>query len=202
MNNTPVERNSNMTTTMVTSPTLELVNISSSSGEEFRVESYSLPELEDRFRIPHSDLIDLPTAFVSATGVVLFARDNEMGNDSEHQVDTRGSAIENNLMDLLDDAIDVSPLTFICSSEDETDPFLDANFCERGEIFLWAANTTCTTYPWTTSNDQTDCKPSNNFEQHECFHCGYAHSTKTTGTCSASVSSGEPFTHAGSFLSK
>ena len=137
MINTPVERNSNMTTTIVTSPALELVNISSSSGEEFMVESFSLPELEDRFRIPHSDLIDLPTAFVGATGAVLLARDNEMGNDSEHQVDTRGSTIENNLMDLLDDAIDVSPLTFIGSSEDEVDPFLDANFFVNVERYSY-----------------------------------------------------------------
>ena len=65
---------------MIASPALEIVNFSSSSGEEFIVELYSLPELEDRSKIPHSDLIDLPTNFVGATGAVLFARDNEMRN--------------------------------------------------------------------------------------------------------------------------
>ena len=128
MSNTPVGRISNVSAPMITSPVLELINISSSSGEEFVVEPFSLPELEDKFRVPRSQLADLPTAFVGAGEAVLFARGNEMGNDSEHHVDTRGSNIENDLMDLLDEAIDVSPLTFIGSSEDEVDPFLEANF--------------------------------------------------------------------------
>ena len=109
------------------------------------MEPFSLPELEDRFRIPRTDLIDLPTAFVGAAEAVLFARRNEIGNDSEHHVDTRGSNIENDLLDLLDDAIDVSPLTFIGSSEvDEVDP---CKLCERGEDVLWGACTTCITNP-------------------------------------------------------
>ena len=127
MTDTHVGRNSNIITPMITSPALELINISSSSGEEFVVEPFSLAELEDRFRVPRSHLADLPTAFVGAAEAVLFAREIEMGNDSEHHVDTRGSNIENDLMDLLDEAIDVSPLTFIGSSEDKVDPFLDAN---------------------------------------------------------------------------
>ena len=128
MSKTSVGRNSNMNTPMITSPALELINISSSSGEELVVEPFSLPELENRFRVPHIDLVDLPTAFVEAAEAVLFARGNEAGSGSEHHVDTRGSNIENDLMDLLDHAIDVSPLSFIGSSEDEVDPFLDANF--------------------------------------------------------------------------
>ena len=128
MSNSPVGRNSNMITPMITSPALDLINISSSSGGEFVEEPFFLPELEDRFRVPCSHLADLSTAFVGAAEAVLFARGNEMGNDSEHHVDTRGSNIENDLMDLLDDAIDVSPLTFNGSSGDEVDPFLEANF--------------------------------------------------------------------------
>ena len=70
----------------------------------------------------------MPTAFKGTAGMVSFARDNEVGNDSEHHVDRRGSIIENDLMDLLNGALDVSPFTFLGSSEDKIDPFFDADF--------------------------------------------------------------------------
>ena len=83
----------------------------------------------------------MPTPFVGAAGAVLFTRGNELRNDSEHHVDTKGSFIEKDLMDLLDDAIDMSPLTFIGSSEDEVDPFHDAVFANVEKKILWTAST-------------------------------------------------------------
>ena len=44
------------------------------------------------------------------------------------QIDTRGSLIENELMDLMDNISTISSLTFIGSSEEENDPLFGANF--------------------------------------------------------------------------
>ena len=53
---------------MVTSLALELMKISRSSGEDFAVEPFPLPSLENRFRIAHATLSDMPTAFMGAAG--------------------------------------------------------------------------------------------------------------------------------------
>ena len=63
---------------MITSPAVELINIPSSSREEFAVEPLSLPSLEDRFRIPSAALIAMPTAFMGAAGAALFTSNHEM----------------------------------------------------------------------------------------------------------------------------
>ena len=119
---------------MITSPALELINISSSSGEEFTVEPISLPGLEVRIRIATSNLSDMPTAFMGAAGAALFTRNNEMETNSEHHVDTieRGTTIEIDLTDFLDGISNVSPLSFIGSLEDEMDPFHEAEFANVG----------------------------------------------------------------------
>ena len=70
----------------------------------------------------------MPTAFMGAAGAVLFPRSNEMETSSEHHIDTRGTTIESDLMDLLDEISNVSPLSFIGSSGDEKDPFHGAEF--------------------------------------------------------------------------
>ena len=66
----------------------------------------------------------MPTAFMGAAGATLFVQNNNSGVNTEHVVDTRGSVIENELMDLLDEVSEISSLTFIGSSEDEAYPFL------------------------------------------------------------------------------
>ena len=74
----------------------------------------------------------MPTAFMRAAGAALFTRNNEMGTNSEHHFDTRGPTIENDLMDLLDRISNVSPLSFIGSSDDKMDPFHGAEFANEG----------------------------------------------------------------------
>ena len=63
----------------------------------------------------------------------LVFQNNSSRVDTEHVVDTRGSAIENELMDLLDEVSEVSSLTLIGSSEDEVDPFFGANSANVGK---------------------------------------------------------------------
>ena len=128
MFSTPVTATNSARAPMITSPTLDLVNISSSPGEELEVGHLSLSELEDRFRIAPHTANDLPSAFMGAAGATLFVQNNGPRVDTEHAVDTRGSVIENEPMDLLDEVSEVSSLTFIGSSEDEVDPFFGANF--------------------------------------------------------------------------
>ena len=117
------------------STALELTNISSSPGEEFTVEPFSLPSLEHRFRIAPTTLSDMPTAVMGASGATLFTSHSEMGADSEHHIDTRGTTIENDLMDLLDGISNMSPLSIIGSSNDEMDPFYGAEFSKVDRNF-------------------------------------------------------------------
>ena len=122
--NTPSKRDATMTTT----PVADLINNSSSSGEEFAVEPFSLAELNERFRVAPFPLSDMPTAFMGATDAALFPNSVEAPIEEGQQVDTRGSLIENELMDLMDNISNISSLTFIGSSEEEDDPFFGANF--------------------------------------------------------------------------
>ena len=128
MFSTPVAATNSAYTPMITSPTLELVKCSSSSGEEFEVEHLSLSELEDRFRIAPRTTDDMPSEFMGTAGAALFIQNSGSRVKTEHVVDTRGSVIENELMDLLDEVSEVSSITFIGSSEDEVNPFFGANF--------------------------------------------------------------------------
>ena len=65
---------------------------------------------------------------MEAAESTLFVQNNETRVDIEHVIDTTASAIENDLMDLLDAVSEVSSITFIESSEDDMDPFFRANF--------------------------------------------------------------------------
>ena len=56
----PHNRNELITVFLVT----DLINISSSSGEDFAVEPFSLAELNERFRVAPFPLSDMPTAFM------------------------------------------------------------------------------------------------------------------------------------------
>ena len=78
MNNTTVGSTRSTNGTIITSQALELINISSCSGDEFTVEPISLPTLEDRFRIATTTLSDMSTAFMGAAGAAMFTRNNEI----------------------------------------------------------------------------------------------------------------------------
>ena len=74
----------------------------------------------------------MPTAFMWATGAVLFPNNTGARIEVEQQIDTRGSFIENELMNLMDNISNISPLTFIGSSEEE-DAFFGANFANMDQ---------------------------------------------------------------------
>ena len=106
---------------------LDLINISSSSDEGFVVEPLTLTEMEDRFRVAPSSIASMPVAFIGSTEASLFVA-NSMETESRGCIDTRGTTIESEIMDLLNDIPDISLVTFIDSSEEEMDPFPEANF--------------------------------------------------------------------------
>ena len=118
---------------IIVSPMTDLINISSSSGEEFAVEPFSLAELDERLRGAPFPLSDMPTAFMGAAGAVLFPNNGEAPIEKGQHNDTRGSLIENELMDLMDNISNISPLTFFGSSEEEDDPFFGANFANMDQ---------------------------------------------------------------------
>ena len=112
---------------MLIDTTLDLINISSSSEEGFMVEHFTLPELEDRFRVAPSSITNMPTAFMGSAEASLFVT-NSVDARSTGCIDTRGTSIETELMDLLNDIPDISPTTFIDTSDEEMNPFPEANF--------------------------------------------------------------------------
>ena len=106
---------------MLVDTVLDLMNISSSSEEGFTVEHFSLPEREDRFRVAPSSITNMPTAFMWSAEASLFVT-NSVDARSTGCKDTRGTSIESELMDLLSDIPDISPTTFIDSSDEEINP--------------------------------------------------------------------------------
>ena len=106
---------------------LDLINISSSSDEGFVVEPLTSTEMEDRFRVAPSSIASMPVAFIGSTEASLFVTIS-IETELRGCIDTRGTTIESKLMDLLNDIPDISPVTFIDSSEEEMDPFPEANF--------------------------------------------------------------------------
>ena len=96
---------------------LDLINISSSSEEGFVVEPLTLTEMEDMFRVAPSSIASKPVAFMGSTEASLFVT-NSMETESRGCIDTRWTTIESELMDLLNDIPDISPVTFIESSEE------------------------------------------------------------------------------------
>ena len=112
---------------MQSNTALELINISSSSEEGFVVEPLTLPEMEDRFRVASSSITSMPVAFLGSTEASLFIT-NLVETGSRGCIDTRGTTIESELVDLLSDIPNNLPITFIDRSEEEMDPFQEANF--------------------------------------------------------------------------
>ena len=58
----------------------------------------------------------------------LFVNNISTETNLGQHIDTRGTTIESEIMDLLYGKSDVSPLTFIGTSDDEADPFIEAKF--------------------------------------------------------------------------
>ena len=106
---------------------LDLIKITRSSEEGFVVEPLTLPEMEDRFRVASSSITSMPVAFMGSTEASLFIT-NSVETGSRGCKDTRGTTIESELMDLLSDIPNISPVTVIDSSDEEMDPFPEANF--------------------------------------------------------------------------
>ena len=127
MDITPI-RGANTTRDPVLADTvLDLVNISSSFDEGFTVEPFSLPEIENMFRFAPSSVMGMPTAFIGPAEASLF-----MSHPSEDRargcIDTRGTSLESELMDLMNDIPDTSPTTMVDTSDDEMNTFPEANF--------------------------------------------------------------------------
>ena len=133
MENTSQSTPHNRNELVIVSPVKDLINILSSSGEEFAVEPFSLAELDERFRVAPFPLSDMPTAFMGAAGAMLFPNNGEVPIEAGQHIDTRGSLIENELMLLLDKISNISPLTFIGSSEEQDDSFFGANFANMDQ---------------------------------------------------------------------
>ena len=127
MDSTPAGRNNNTRDPMLIDTALDLIYISSSSEERFTVERFSLPELEDRFRVAPSSITNMPTAFMGSAEASLFVT-NSVDARSTGYIVTRRTSIETELMDLLNDIPDISPTTFIDTSDEEMNPFPEANF--------------------------------------------------------------------------
>ena len=122
MYTTPVTRANNTRGQMQADTALDLINISRSSEDGFVVETLTLPQMEDRFRVASSSIRSMPVAFMGSTEASSFVI-NSVETRPSGCIDTRGTTIESELMDLLSDIPDISPVTFIDSSEEEMDPF-------------------------------------------------------------------------------
>ena len=97
----------------------------------------------------------MPVAFMGSTEASLFMT-NSMESGSQGCIDTRGTTIESELMDLLSDIPDISPVTFIGSSEEEMDPFPDANFAnvQRNAYGRPTQKVSHIPRPWITNPEQ------------------------------------------------
>ena len=71
MDITPIRR-ANTREPVLADTVLDLVNISSSSDEGFTVEPFTLPEIEDKFRVAPSSVMDMPIAFMGSAEASLF----------------------------------------------------------------------------------------------------------------------------------
>ena len=87
-------------------------------------EPLSLPEMLDRSRVASSSVTSFPVAFMRSTEASLFVT-NSIETRPSGFIDTRGTNIESELMDLLSDIL---PVSFIDISDEEMTPFPEANF--------------------------------------------------------------------------
>ena len=87
----------------------DVIDISSNSDSEFIVEPGNVPQLLDRFRV-NTTGEDSMTAFMGATTALLFPTgENEM--PTQDTIDVRGTRIERELMDLVEEDLPPTPLS-------------------------------------------------------------------------------------------
>ena len=101
----------------------DVIDISSNSGDEFLVEPGNVPQLEERFRV-NQTTHDVMTTFMGAATAKLFPS----GNDPILQgsvIDTTGTGIEQELMELIEESRVISPASLIS--------FIDSEFEETNE---------------------------------------------------------------------
>ena len=78
-----------------------VIDVSSESGEEFTVEPGNVHALDERFRVGGPDS-DAMSAFVGAAAATLFPS-SSVPFQTEEVVDTIGSQIERQLMEMIDE---------------------------------------------------------------------------------------------------
>ena len=98
-----------------------VIDISSESGEEFTVEPGNVNAIEERFRVgaPGSNAM---TAFAGAAAMTLFPQSTASQLDTEI-IDTAGSQIERQLLDLIDEHQSnhsMTPSSFVSSEFEES----------------------------------------------------------------------------------
>ena len=104
---TPVTRANKTRDQKKVDTALDMVNISSSSEEGFVVEPLSQPEMEDRFRVASSFVTSMSAAFMGSIEASLYVI-NSIETRPSGCIDTRGTTIESELMDLLSEIPDIS----------------------------------------------------------------------------------------------
>ena len=122
MNITPVRRANTARDPCLVDTAVDYMNISSSSEEGFKVEPFSLPKIEDRFRVPPSSITNMPAAFKELAEASLLVN-NKFQDRSRGCIDTRGTFIESQLMDIFSDIPDISSTIFIDTSNEKMNPF-------------------------------------------------------------------------------
>ena len=98
-----------------------VIDISSESGEEITVEPGNVNALEERFRVG-APVSNAMTAFVGAAAMTLFPQSTVSQLDTEI-IDTAGSQIERQLLDLIDEHQSnhsMTPSSFVSSEIEES----------------------------------------------------------------------------------
>ena len=101
----------------------DVIDISSNSGDEFLIEPGNVTQLEERFRINQTTQ-DAMTTFMGAATAMLFPSSNDPILQS-NVIDTTGTGIEQELMELIEESRVVSP--------DSLTSFVDSEFEETNE---------------------------------------------------------------------
>ena len=102
---------------------LDVIDISSNSGDEFLVERGNVTQLDERFRV-NQITQDAMTTFMGAATAMFFPSSNDpilQGN----VIDTTGTGIEQELMELIEESRIVSPVSLTS--------FVDSEFEEANE---------------------------------------------------------------------
>ena len=98
-----------------------IIDVSSESGEEFTVEPGDVNAIVERFRVG-AQVADAMSAFVGAAATTLFPQSTFPSQNTE-VIDTAGSQIERQLLDLIDEHQSnhsMTPSSFVSSEFEES----------------------------------------------------------------------------------